>query len=195
MPQQLPYGMSVEGLGLRRSAPGMAFGGKMGALVSKSALFELAEESPIVVRRLRKSASMPAGASGTSAAPPPPRSPSPGIKAKKGFASSKGRASPFQSLAARLVLRTVDRLVVEFEVEEDGFDWSPDSIAVIRLADGRTVEVEVDLKTTTAAGELDEGTTVRLVLRLAQPLTGGQMPVGVELSDSLLELTFPPVSP
>ena len=85
--------------------------------------------------------------------------------------------------------------VGEFEVPEGGFDWSPGTTAQVKLADGRTVEVEVDLTTTTAPGELASGTAVRLVLRLERPLTGGQVPVGVELSDSAIELNFPPGSP
>ena len=192
MPQQLPYGMAVEGLGLRQGSPSVVFGREMSARVAQYSMVErddtqvLFEVEPKQFARARAPRA-PALSS--------PMSPAPLGGAKKEFSRSKGRASPFLSLAARLVLRGADRLVVEFEVPEGGFDWSPGTTAQVKLADGRTVEVEVDLTTTTAPGELASGTTVRLVLRLERPLTGGQVPVGVELSDSSLELLFAPGSP
>jgi Ca-activated chloride channel family protein len=205
MPQQLPYGMSVEGLGLRRSAPGgveMASMelGAMRQYATASTEMSSVDDSPRGQKSQRKSHDAPSERP-PAGRPVPPRPPSPAQgypaprESKEEKAKLKGRASPFRSLAARLVLRAVDRLVVEFEVPEDGFDWSPGTHAQARLADGRMVEVEVDLKTTTAEGELEGGTTVRLVLRLAQPLTAQQVPVGVELADSSLELSFPPGSP
>ncbi len=182
MPQQLPYGLSVQGLGLRSSVASYDMGAVMAC---KSINYDPAEHS--------RKTSLKAYSR-----PPPPmaegkgasRRPEPLGGAKKERAASKGQASPFRSLAARLVLRTADRLVVEFEVPEDGFNWSPGTTAQVKLADGRMVEVEVDQTATTAPGELGVGTTVRLVLRLAHPLTAKQVPVGVELSDSSLELSF-----
>jgi Ca-activated chloride channel family protein len=185
MPQQLPYGVSVEGLGLRRSVPNMVFAGA-GLAQYRMADAAMSDEFSVPAAKLR--APSPASS-------PPQKASSMDRRLVRELSSSKGQSGPPRSLSARLVLRTVDRLVVEFEVPEDGFDWSPDSIALIKLADGRTVEVEVDLKTTTHEGELEESTTVRLVLRLERPLTGGQVPIGVELTDSALELSFPPGSP
>ena len=185
MPQQLPYGMSVEGLGLRNSAG--AFGVQM-AMAPEFGSFETADYSPASIRDTR-----------ASFAPPPPRSPAPafaqGTEVKKERSASKGKAGFARSLPARLVLRTSDRLVVEFEVTEDEFDWTPGTIAQVRLADGRTVEVEVDVKTTTAAGELASGTTVRLVVRLEQAIPTHRELVCIELADASLELLLQPSGP
>ena len=128
-----------------------------------------------------------------SSPPPPQKSPSPPEAPRQYRAYT--RPSPFRSLAARLVLQTADRLVVEFEVPEEGFDWSPGASAKLKLADGELVEVQVDLTTSTAPGELRAGTIVRLVLRLKRPLTAKQVPASVALPTASLELVFSPGSP
>jgi hypothetical protein len=168
--------------------------GGMRNYVTRSAEMFSADDSLPLKSYVR--APSPVPPEGASELPSPPAQKSRRLlsEARMDLKSAKGLASPFLSLAARLVLRSNDRLVVEFEVEEDGFDWSPGTKALIRLADGKVVEVEVDQAATTAPGELDGGTTVRLVLRLTQRLTAKEVPVGVELSDGALELSLPPGS-
>jgi len=163
VPQELPHGMSVAGLGLRRAASlAMPMGGTVASVAWPTAAADLAFEAA-ASRELRRAAP---------SAPPPIKA-----RARKealreevdewaGPASSLpeggGPEAP-RLLPGRLVLATPDRLVIEVEVVGGPLDWDPTGPV---LLDGLLLGgCAVDLDASTAAGRVAAGRTVRLVLR------------------------------
>jgi Ca-activated chloride channel family protein len=165
MPQELPHGQSVEGLGLR---------GAMAMPVAYAAApapaYALFEEEASMTR---------AGGYAPPAfgAPPPPPAPMArgNVPEKPRPAAEKPKAEGFFSmlkkkmgfvrevaLKARVVLKKGDELHLEIDASED-LDWDPGAEVTIKLDDGSTVAAEVTGGT--RAGRVKTGESVRLSIR------------------------------
>ena len=81
--------------------------------------------------------------------------------------------SSAEGLRVRGVVRVnnASRLVVSFTLTGP-YDWSLPARVVLELADGHELEVEVEAKFSTQAGELTAGNEVRLVMKLESALPG-----------------------
>lgn len=151
IPQELPYGMSAEGLGLRSASGRVAPSPPAPAMRS---LQELAGAGRDRTRALRVGAAKrgvlldaPTAASGAG-----PR------EQEEGFAGER-------RLAAGLRATSGGQLVLEAEVTGAALAWDPPVVVRVRLDDGSLVEVELDAAATTAAATLTSGQVLRLVLR------------------------------
>ena len=165
VPQELAAGLHAEALGLRAPLP-------MAAPVSLSApapagMAEAAEEfedaalpSPAAAPRLQRRRSLFGGLGKRS-------------KAAGGAAQPRkaGGRTPLEC-AARLVLCDEECLVLEFEPPADAA-WQATRFAQLRLDDGSELRVALDRKRSTRSGRVAAGSTVRVVVRLAAPLSAG----------------------
>ncbi|HET6438693.1 MAG TPA: VIT domain-containing protein [Anaeromyxobacter sp.] len=144
VPQELPFGMSVLGLGLRPAGA-----------VSRMATAPSTMASP-VPQRTRRALHPEKAFSG----PEPSRS---GLVFGKRMHEETGAPSE-RRLGATVRRLGEERLVFEVEVEE-ALRFAPEGWALIRLDDGTEASVPVDRTATTAAGDLRRGQLFRLVLR------------------------------
>jgi hypothetical protein len=135
VPQELPYAMSVEGLGLREVHP----------LLSHSVKAVFCAPPPL--RSVLKSAA---------------ETPFRGL-AQRALERALPRPHPV-SLPGRVVLDRPGELVVEVALET-ALDWSPPARAQVVLRNGKRPSVTVDAQRTTAAGLLAPGQVLRIVLR------------------------------
>ena len=176
VPHELPYGMSVEGLGLRAPAhavlasPGVvhalpAFAGAPSRF--RSFLKEkAADREEVAAKLLPRAGAVPARHPG------------------------------------RIVLERDGELVVEIDVTEP-VTWSPPLEVTLVASDGRRATASVDARRTTAAAELARGATIRLVLRIgATGLASSDvdaLELAVETPDGdlewVIELAKPSVPP
>jgi Ca-activated chloride channel family protein len=163
MPQELPHGMSVEGLGLRPTVSAPA-----GMMRTRMAMSLGGAPMPAPPTKERGGG--------------PPRSAGAflGSLKKMARAVAKGESDDLDAESAgpsgggrrfrgRVALRKGDRLVIEFEVEGAPLSWSPGSdVTLIREGHQSTAAVVQ----ATGAGTIPAGDGVRLVLALAegQPL-------------------------
>jgi Ca-activated chloride channel family protein len=157
VPHQLPFGMSVEGVGLRRALPLAAPGVAMSMDAFDEAMV-LRAPAPSSARggRARGLGGLFGGrgseerarpAKRAEAGPPPPRAP-----------------LPPQPVAATLRHRSGDTFVFELGGVRD---WRLPSRVVLELADGSEVVAVVDAGVSTADGTVAAGASVRLVARVA----------------------------
>jgi Ca-activated chloride channel family protein len=191
MPSELPHGMSAAGLGLRQAlSPRLA---------TSLAQFDVEELAADFGPPMGWSSASPSAAG---VPPPPPASPAP-VRAKKvkgaprrqdlaeekeaRFEADEGSVGP-RALAARLVLAKDRRLVLEATVEDGPLDWSPGDEVTVTLDDGTQVTARVVGAATTAAGHLEEGAVLRLVVDLDAPLPPGSGPREVTVTGGLLTL-------
>jgi hypothetical protein len=178
MPQQLPYGMSAEGLGLRATSFGAA--ARMPAPAAAVGLMP-----PSLMReRTRMAASEPPAAKrrgkswlagilrSESAGAPPPSTPWP-TRPPSLPEEPLGRGAldeeallPERRLAATLRRAGRGRAVLEVQVTGAELAWEPPTTVTLRLDDGTEPEVEVDLSASTAGATLAPGQAFRLVLRI-----------------------------
>jgi Ca-activated chloride channel homolog len=143
IPHALPYGTSIEGLGLRAS--GLMLRQKMGGgIVAVGSSGEQASRCGDVPRALRLSTTLGASFSGPSFSPP---------------------ARADRRLSGRLVRRSGLELTFEIEVDAD-LDWAPRDVKVC-WAGPVAVPAHVIEKGTTARGRVTAGLVVRLCVRLA----------------------------
>jgi Ca-activated chloride channel family protein len=181
VPHELPHGMSVEGLGLRAAAVPLA----MPCAAPPASLAAV----PALTRRagtelLKATASLDHGApleeAAPSAAPEEAASHAPGTPVQREAPSPKrgreearahaqakatsggrpGRPAPM--LQGRIVVRR-DRLLILEATVEAPLDWAPPATATLHVPGG-FVSAEVDPRRTTAAGRLEAGHVLRLVL-------------------------------
>lgn len=143
--QELPAGLSAEGLGLR----GTAYEGRLAARHCMPSMLrgEVWAE--------RADAAEPELACFDMAPPTPPRYMHRSHGRSEG---SSGRRSPRESLCGRLVSRADQRIIVEIDVRES-MRWAPHSVTLPGVAD-----VEIDEQHTTQPGRVEAGCTIRLVL-------------------------------
>jgi Ca-activated chloride channel family protein len=170
IPQAVPQGLSVEGLGLRECA------GPMPPMMGRARAYAAFEE--LAAAPLQADVS------------PPPAPPG----ARRRLGRRRGResrsperdvpvsgAAPLRGaeLGGRIVRQREHELVVEFELDAD-IDWSVPRQVILHLPGGETCEVDVDPERTTRSGELVAGQVVRLWLRLAAPLSASPDRVSFE---------------
>ena len=171
MPHALPHGMCAEGVGLRR-APAVAAG--MAAMAPE--MLGVAQRATTRSSRGRKRKQSPP--------PPAPRAADgrPGFldRARRVF---KRPAPPTEP--ARIVQRRDDRLVLERDTNRRRI-WRLPATVVIVLANGERVTATVDTTSSTAAGTMARGATVRLVLRLDAPLAAE--PTHIEMAPEVWTL-------
>jgi Ca-activated chloride channel family protein len=184
VPQNLPHGMSVEGLGLRPAmgmpmlgqAPmGAGFGGaaprSMGSL-------DRAEGMAPPMSRARGSIApgappRPAGAplARPAAAPPAMASrPSTIGRAMKAVGDflKKGRGD--RQVSGRLLSRVYEQLLVELTADDGPLDFILGGATVtVHFTDGSTATATVDLDRSTREGTLAHGASARLALTLPSP--------------------------
>lgn len=184
VPQELPAGVSVEGLGLRGTVAGVP---PMGAPMVSAA--------PIVMKSMAARDEKERSVTSASWAPPPaPPSPSPppsrqaprptaetftGVIGRvfggrfeaddeareEGEAVAHEAAAPVTTLRGRVTRRSGREVVVEIEVT-GALAWDPPADADVELDDGRFVDAEVDLGRSAGASSLAGGLVIRLVFRL-----------------------------
>src|SRR5262249_37447695 len=138
MPQAIPHGLSVEGLGLR---PGMLHRRlAMAALPLDGGQMELGEMFGGETRRLRSEA---LGSRGLRV-----------LRRVLSLGPRRGR-----HLKGRIVLSAPDRLVVDFTVPDSGLVWAPPPIVRLTFAGRPTIEVPLVFEQCTAAGRIGAGLT------------------------------------
>jgi Ca-activated chloride channel homolog len=159
IPQELPFGVSVDGIGLRHAGPaGM----------------------PMQAQSLgrTRSAMITRGGFVASALPPAaPMRPSP-TKAAKGEMKKRAiddvaesgsvtlaETPPPERLRGRVLRRHGNELIVEIDFDEER-DWILDDEAQVHDDAGGTTRATVDRARTTASGRIAPGQSVRLVLLL-----------------------------
>jgi len=176
MPQALPYGMSVEGLGLRASAPTLAAaGGNMNRTRTRSALVQGRAAPPTLAR--------------PAAAAPAPSAPrremtelddldgdekleamaEPEVAKKPTFfervrGAFTDRSSAIVAWIGRIVVEAEGRLTIEIVVEGRTLDWKSALDAMLVDRSGSSQRVAVDATRTTRAGTYESGTVVRFTL-------------------------------
>jgi Ca-activated chloride channel family protein len=173
MPHELPYGMSVAGLGLRPAmmtssyhtfpgAPGMASaeGSLVGAAFGALPVGALAPALLTLGWATQFGRQLAEGAASTV------RQALSGKKAERASSKpSEGKeAASAARVRGRIVLRKKRQLVVEMLVEASGFVWEPELFAFVVLADG--AEVHAKLGKGTRPGPVPAGASVRIVLAL-----------------------------
>ena len=195
-PHQLAAGMSAEGVGLR--SPAGFFGMASAPMSAAAAPGGAAMRS----RRVMRSREPVGAASPPMPAAPTARGGTPSAgenglfrramqrlfgvaeERERGFSgslppqfestdASEDGAFIVEGLRERGVVRVnnASRLVVSFTTSF-AHDWSLPARVVLELADGQQVEVEVEAKFSTQAGELAAGSEVRLVMKLERALPG-----------------------
>lgn len=209
VPQQLPHGMSVGGLGLRPArsmAPGMpppapapmaSFGGAAPS-ASPSRNVGMVRGQAQEGGKTKKSA------------PPPPRKEMSKKDAEDGSGvtynqdtlvpptfeeedapseplaqapASKGAASRERALAewlGRIVLRTGGELVIEL-VGASAFEWDPGQPVTLLFSDGTRLALVPQGERSTRKGRIEAGSVFRITLQLPQD-AAGRVPVGAELA-------------
>ncbi len=162
MPGELPHGLSVEGLGLRRAAPSV---GQQFQLASAIVSHEAALPAPTAKTR---------GVLGAGR-PPAARAPTPSMprkykrvrlfeKATRGE-EGESEAGPTRTLGAILRLARKGELVLEVSVTIEPLAWDPPATVTVELDDGSVEEADVDRKQTTATAQIGAQQSLRLVLR------------------------------
>lgn len=191
VPQELPRGMSVEGLGLR--------------------LARAAAQPMTTTMRPRSASPAPARSEGLVARlarfafPGPAREPA--EPQKVGGAAEEGRgggdageavapAPPAgaRRLTARVLLDAHGRVILEVDVDVP-LDWAPPAEVTLVLADGSASTARVVPESTTRAGAIAGGTKLRLALALvaeAPPLAAPIVRVEVVSGRLALSLAVPP---
>ncbi|HET7542423.1 MAG TPA: VIT domain-containing protein [Polyangiaceae bacterium] len=192
-PHQLAAGMSAEGVGLR--SPGGLFG------MARVAMGAAAAPGGVAMSRVVMRSRGPVGAAPPMAAAPVGRGRGPsagedvsfdgirpsggGEERERGISGGSQPpqfewtdaldelSSSVEVLRERGVVRvnTASHLVVSFTMSR-AHAWSLPARIVLELADGQKVEVEVEAKFSTQAGELTAGSEVRLVMKLERALPG-----------------------
>ncbi len=197
VPQQLPYGMSAEGLGLR--APSIPLGAvsagrampPMAAAPAPAAkeVTRLYQDARLDADDLAEtSAAFDAGAApeeeqavpgraSRQRASAPPKKPQATARRASGGAPPQDKAKKREEatgsfrlprrLAARIVLLKNGRLAVELTVDGSGLAWGPTS-ASVRTKDGTIVGASIDGALTTANGAMSPGMKLTLVLEVPE---------------------------
>jgi Ca-activated chloride channel family protein len=160
VPQELPYGVSVEGLGLRtRMAP------------PTSTLVGLMKSYPARAMTPARpgSPSEKHGVGGQTSGLAKRRREESNAEILDELAIGDGFVSPATeggtALRGRVVKRTGRELIVEIDVAEP-MDWAPPDDVSVEGADGVHLHATIDHARSTAAARATAGQTIRLVLTL-----------------------------
>jgi len=173
MPHELPYGMSVAGLGLRPAVMTSSYHGFAGAPGVASRAGSLVGEAMGAAAFVGLAATLPASgmasqlvrqlAEGVASAVCRALS---GKKVERASSkpSERKKATSAARVRGRIVLRKKRQLVVEMLVEASGFVWEPGSFAFVVLADGTAMHARIGKGT--RPGPVQTGASIRLVLEL-----------------------------
>ncbi|HET6583396.1 MAG TPA: hypothetical protein VFG69_08110, partial [Nannocystaceae bacterium] len=169
VPQALPHGTSVAGLGLRPAVQPMpmqyAVTSPAAPMAAAGGAFETSKGAAIAEGAVRAVHRV----LGRRASPPPPASPAPEMDEQLDaeMASTTGVHTRFFELRAEIVGRFTTladgTLVVEIDAPAAGLEWHVPLDVELELADGRRVRAIVDATRTTLAGIHNAGTRIRLV--------------------------------
>lgn len=94
--------------------------------------------------------------------PPPPRASAPEKQKKLDLKPSLPRVS--RNLRARVVIHSAGSLVIEVLVKDHALGWAPAATALVALADGTSITVNVDFTKTTRPGTIAFDASARLAL-------------------------------
>jgi Ca-activated chloride channel family protein len=179
MPQELPYGMSVQGLGLRaaRSVCAAAPAPQMEAY-DMAALPRCSAPMP---RRLAKAASRPAPVASAEKKGGGlfekargllfPKSESAPAKAESEMETARApqflgsAAAPARQLQGRIAIAKEGEVVIEIRVEGEELPWEIPALAQL-VYEGALIEAKVDAGRTTKAGKVAAGQVIRIALRV-----------------------------
>ncbi|MDQ3262623.1 MAG: hypothetical protein M3Y59_03010, partial [Myxococcota bacterium] len=205
-PQELPHGMSVEGLGLRRPAhaiappppPGMVFSMASGGMPPPApqgspekkrkggpGLSRLKE-----VSRPRRALIKDDQAAGVINRPEPMEPP----EAEDAEADSEGarearqdRAETRAGMRGRILRRADGELVVEVEIPA-AMSWPQGTVLQLLLDDGSVLEVTVDATRSTRPGPLEAGMLARLAVTFPAGALGTRDPRQLTLGSWVISL-------
>lgn len=149
MPQALPYGMSIEGLGLRQPMSAA----RRGVAVHGRTAFHRASSG----QRIREFGAEFMESLGLSSVRDELLAPDEPDMAPERIPGFLGRW-----------IKTLfpARWILLFDATDGDLDWHPGARAVIELEDGSTLEAVVDLDRSTRRGNVRAGLTVRVVMRI-----------------------------
>lgn len=213
IPQELPHGMSVEGLGLRSgrgTGPGALSKAKgagglrqqmqrtMAAPPPAEDMDDLAMEleSPEPAPELLKRESpRPASRAPTARpAPPPAAAPPPPQRAKRrdvaGEAAERTRPRQPRRLRGRLLVRSGRELVLEIAVDGNGLHWAPPAEATVQTADGASHIAAVDPARSTRGISAGAGMQLRVTLTLPADVAAAPSRVYLEIGGELVEVVL-----
>jgi Ca-activated chloride channel homolog len=164
IPQELPFGMSAEGVGLR-APQAVTFAGF--AAPGRSMAPTL--ERTFVARSRQATFGPPPPAA---AAAPPPRAMKPPAQPDTLRAPSppKEDVGP-RALRGRIVFAKDEEIVIEVTVDAKDLDWTPRDPLQVTFHDAAVVRATLVVERTTRAGAMAVGDTLRLTLRLDRAWT------------------------
>jgi len=217
IPQALPHGMSVAGLGLRGAGAPMAsladlavasFGatagfvgsfppGAAGRAVPAPSAPRPAAGRPMNAppRAASKPRASAVASAPSSAAPPPPPA---GFAAKKGAGprgeEAAARTAVPLTLSGRVVSSKAGTIVLEIVADADGLVWDPADLrdVVLVSADGARMEGTVQDSKTTRAATLQPGESARLTVEVADGGLGWAVQVLFRLGQRLVLVNLSP---
>jgi Ca-activated chloride channel family protein len=190
VPQELPYGVSVAGLGLRACAAPLygemttseAHTGAMMAAPPTSAMSM--ERSRSMAPTAQKAMAVPGMASGlvnkvgrwfkreeSGPRVPKPRSPGALDEGTQRVAEPPAEAEMASPLRGRILKLDEHELILQIDVPDE-FDWLLDGEAWLEDGDGKRTRASVDIGRSTGPQHVTRGQTLRLVLLIATPLPG-----------------------
>ncbi len=198
IPQQLPHGMSAEGLGLRSARP-MSVAGPAPAMPMARAFTQGAPRA----MRAYSAAARPA---------PPPQAAKPPVaerleeeaeertravatvpgRLELDVGTVTGRVGPsleVRTLRGRVVRHVGEELVVELEIEGGDLEWAPADPVDVVFDDGSHHLASIVVQHTTRPGIVGPGVTLRLALQLVSKAAAGR-PREVTLSTASAQLVI-----
>ena len=195
VPQNLPYGMSVEGA---RAAPGDGDGqdgddardAEHGGCVRGDGEATQPRSAPRrrAGRNRRTSAASVRACACTGCTSPPPGRDRPGCAGPLDAVSEffkKERSG--RRARGRVVSRTGDELLVELTAEGGPLDWILGGATItVHFADGSTCTATISIDRSTREGTLADGTSARAALHLASATSAAPTSVTFELVDVTL---------
>ena len=197
IPQQLPYGLSAEGLGLRHAFTGMGFvcdmampldGRFVGAEMHEFATAYLRHAPPDSGYRFLREIKMGPPRGPEMPKPEAPEKRAPGAEERPPL---ERPPVPPTEVRGRGLLQghwiRIETAVVEFEVVRGALEWSPEH-AVLVFRDGRRREVEIDRSASTWTGPVEQGRLIRLALRIRPDEISGVELVEVRCGEETLRI-------
>jgi Ca-activated chloride channel family protein len=174
VPQELPHGVSAEGLGLRGAAP-------TAAPAAMPTMIGAALAPPAGMPTVYGALAPPARAGRARASGVVrdlPRAPAPA----KALEKAKQTAAPPRRLRARVLVAAAGELILELSADRD-LDWSLARVRV-RFRDGTEIDAPVDAARSTRPGRVAAGQVVRLALHVG----GRPVEAVIDLGDGPLVL-------
>lgn len=175
MPQELPYGLSAEGLGLLRG--GMPYEFHLSDAMSPQLALGRAHLPRIKNARAVRVLGSLLGSLRMRTGPDQP-----GMGASPGSPDD----SRVPGVGRWLAGPSDDIPILQVEALVRPIDWEPVSLVRLRLRDGRSTDCPVDPRHTTAAVRLEPGMGFRIALRLAADLRATVIGVEVDLGSEIL---------